>query len=277
MSRPAMSADVAELDAPRRSFFDSTIVLARNARPQGPRGDQLAIALGYLERLRLGLGSPFRLADEALADPRLERDDAAAASRGRSWPAAPRRRLRRRSRRSRRHWPLDVSRIERDRVRHLALIEHAVDPRRDPRAGELAVRLAYTIAAAKGTISSGVALARRPTSPRSCAIGPRRDPIFAICSATRASSTSTCSSCSIRGARTRVFRVEQPALASLPADLQIEAMRAVPAHSRGDRHAGSRRRDRETGLDGRAMSSDHTSRRRLDTVGAGVRPSRRSL
>jgi hypothetical protein len=66
VSRPAVSANVAkELNA-ATSFFDSTIVLARGAQPQGPRGAQLANALGYLERLRLGLGSPFRLADEAL-------------------------------------------------------------------------------------------------------------------------------------------------------------------------------------------------------------------
>ncbi|MGH7339456.1 MAG: hypothetical protein ACREKH_03120, partial [Candidatus Rokuibacteriota bacterium] len=31
-----------------------------------------AVALGYLERLRLGFGSPFRLIDYALADPRLD-------------------------------------------------------------------------------------------------------------------------------------------------------------------------------------------------------------
>src|SRR5688500_9286824 len=31
-----------------------------------------AIAVGYLERLRLGLVSPFRLIDYALADPRLD-------------------------------------------------------------------------------------------------------------------------------------------------------------------------------------------------------------
>src|SRR5215211_7134005 len=30
-----------------------------------------AVAVGYLERLRLGLGSPFRLIDYALADPML--------------------------------------------------------------------------------------------------------------------------------------------------------------------------------------------------------------
>src|SRR5688572_22080352 len=34
--------------------------------------DTTAIAIGYLERLRLGLGSPFRLIDYALTDPRLD-------------------------------------------------------------------------------------------------------------------------------------------------------------------------------------------------------------
>src|SRR5256885_7012387 len=62
---------------PRSTLFPYTtlfrsIVLARNARPRGIRGDELTISLGYLERLRLGLGSPFRLVDEALNDPRSE-------------------------------------------------------------------------------------------------------------------------------------------------------------------------------------------------------------
>src|SRR5215510_2349159 len=70
--RPVVSADAASSLARAASYFDSTIVLARNARPRGLRGDQLAISLGYLERLRLGLGSPFRLSAEALRDPRLD-------------------------------------------------------------------------------------------------------------------------------------------------------------------------------------------------------------
>src|SRR3954470_15488558 len=78
VDRPAVSANAAEALARSASYFDSTIVLARNARPRGLRGDQLAISLGYLERLRLGLGSPFRLVHQALGDPRL---DSAASSR----------------------------------------------------------------------------------------------------------------------------------------------------------------------------------------------------
>jgi len=228
MSRPAMSANVAKELAAATSFFDSTIVLAGVSRPQGPRGDQLAIALGYLERLRLGLGSPFRLADEALADPRLS------ATMGNSVAWAVLGRLRRGD-----AYVVDKSVLDdigpwtsdgssARGSEHLALIEHAVDAASDPRAGELAVRLAYTIAAAKGTISPGgvsiatdvAALARDLTSARSDlrdllgdASKQHVDPLELL--KTR------------RGER--VFRVERPGLAPMPADLQIEAMRAVPA------------------------------------------------
>jgi hypothetical protein len=37
----------------------------------GRRGAPRALALAYLERARLGLGSPFRLIDQAVHDPRL--------------------------------------------------------------------------------------------------------------------------------------------------------------------------------------------------------------
>src|SRR6185312_13347849 len=74
-ARPAASANAVHRLTEATTYFDSTIVLARAARPRGDRGDQLAITLGYAERLRHGLGSPFKLVDEALSDPRL--DDAA--------------------------------------------------------------------------------------------------------------------------------------------------------------------------------------------------------
>src|ERR671915_2201837 len=53
-------------------FVDSVASRAAAARrPQDVAfGD--AVVLGYLERLRLGLGSPFRLAEYALRDPRLD-------------------------------------------------------------------------------------------------------------------------------------------------------------------------------------------------------------
>src|SRR6478609_5551803 len=135
--RPAVSANAAASLTRSASYFDSTIVLARNARPRGLRGDQLAISLGYLERLRLGLGSPFRLADEAMRDPRL---DAAMSSRV-AWGVLAR--LRRGE-----AYVVDPSVFEWRAAgapggegtggAHLAFIENAVRSASDPRAGELA-------------------------------------------------------------------------------------------------------------------------------------------
>ncbi|MEO6877203.1 MAG: hypothetical protein ABI205_01900, partial [Gemmatimonadaceae bacterium] len=62
--RPAVSANAATALTSAATYFDSTIVLARESRPVGGRGDELTVALGYLERLRLGVGSPFRLVDD---------------------------------------------------------------------------------------------------------------------------------------------------------------------------------------------------------------------
>src|ERR1043166_7460007 len=71
-ARPPVAAGAAVELARGTAYFDSTIVLARNARPAGARGDALTVGLGYLERLRLGLGSPFRLVDEVIHDPRVD-------------------------------------------------------------------------------------------------------------------------------------------------------------------------------------------------------------
>src|SRR3954463_14018195 len=71
-SRPPMSASSASELGAATAYFDSTIVLARNSRPRGARGDALTVGLGYLERLRIGLGRPFRLVDQALRDPRID-------------------------------------------------------------------------------------------------------------------------------------------------------------------------------------------------------------
>ena len=133
VSRPAMSADVAKELGAATSFFDSTIVLARVKQPQGPRGDQLAIALGYLERLRLSATMENRVGWAVLG--RLRRGDAYVVDPVVLDDIGP--------------WTSD-GRAARG-VDHLALIERAIAEASDPRAGELAVRLAYMIAAAKGS------------------------------------------------------------------------------------------------------------------------------
>src|SRR5262249_30737085 len=146
-------SNVARTLAVATSYFDSIVVLARNARPVGERGDQLTIELGYLERLRIGLGSPFRLVDEALHDPRLD-----SASRVRTSRA-----LLGRLHRGDAYvvdepvldgigpWSSDGHSAT--GAAHLALIDHVIRSASDPRAGELTVRLAYALAAAAGTIS----------------------------------------------------------------------------------------------------------------------------
>lgn len=114
----------------------------------GPSDDarRAAVAWGYAERLRLALESPFRLVESAARDPRLsvdERRTVAEALLARILagqaaevdPAA-----------------LDgigpaVRRGGAVGEQHLSLITRAVGAGDDPRAGELAVRIAYTLAA----------------------------------------------------------------------------------------------------------------------------------
>lgn len=226
--RPAVSANAASALAVAASYFDSTIVLARNARPLGPRGDELAIALGYLERLRLGVGSPFRLADEATHDSRL--DDA---MRSRvTWALLAR--LRRGD-----AYAIDAAVLDgvgpwsRDGhgatgAAHLALIDRAIRSASDPRAGELAVRLAYLIESGKGSVSSSaVTIATEVAAQlrdRESAVADARD-LLADASDAHADVMQLLAT---RRAEHR-FRVEQPPLAPLPAKLQLEAMNAVPS------------------------------------------------
>src|SRR5262245_25534139 len=225
--RPVVSANAASSLARAASYFDSTVVLARNARPRGLRGDQLAIGLGYLERLRLGLGSPFRLTDEALRDPRL---DQTAASRV-AWGLLAR--LRRGD-----AYVVDPTVLDdagprgangrvASGIAHVALIENAVRNATDPRAGELAVRLAYLIASAKGTVASQrvviagqvAALAR----DRALAVDDLRN-LLADANEERADVMTLLA----ERRALHAFRVEQPALAPLSAGLQAEAMREAP-------------------------------------------------
>jgi hypothetical protein len=229
--RPVVSADAASSLARAASYFDSTVVLARNARPRGLRGDQLAIGLGYLERLRLGLGSPFRLADEAMRDPRLDQTAAPRVA----WAVLAR--LRRGD-----AYVVDPSVLDDAGPRgtdgrvasglaHVTLIENAVRNATDPRAGELAVRLAYLIASAKGTVASQrvviagqvAALAR----DRELAMHDLRD-LLADANEERADVMTLLA----ERRALHAFRVEQPALAPLSAGLQEEAMREAPSLAR---------------------------------------------
>jgi hypothetical protein len=116
-----------------------------------------AIAWGYAERLRLGLESPFRLVEAAARDPRLTADERHLISwallsrvlRGETHDVDPA--------------ALDGLGPAADGVtaageQHLDLIEAFVAPADNPRAAELAVRLAYTLATAERIVDASASV-----------------------------------------------------------------------------------------------------------------------
>ena len=111
-----------------------------------------AVAAGYLERLRLGLGSPFRLIDYVLADPMLPdtiRHVVAYALLQRTLDGdayhAPPAALAQAGA-TMAQLPLEIA------ARHVALIDRVVAKASNPRGGELTVREAYRLAAAAGSV-----------------------------------------------------------------------------------------------------------------------------
>ncbi len=209
-----------------RTYATSLITGARDASP-ATISPSTAIALGYLERHRLGLGSPFRLIDYALRDPRL--DDSTRRSVA---------------------WALLARTIDGDGAAveaaaldsldapvplgtpisgkaHLELVEKAVRDAHDPRAGELAVRLAYAFAAAEHrvrasaplTAASAAALVRDRELAREDARDLLRDawvrgedPLSLL----------------VNWRVMRRFRVEQPTMGPLPQASELEAMELAP-------------------------------------------------
>jgi hypothetical protein len=122
--------------------------LARQAPAQMARGDVLAAL--YLERLRLGVGSPFRLIDYALRDPLLPESSRrplakailARTSVGEAY-ATPVEAL-----------SLLASRAhDGSGLAHRQFMESVTETVESPRAAELALRLAYSVGTASGTVS----------------------------------------------------------------------------------------------------------------------------
>ncbi|HWC45801.1 MAG TPA: hypothetical protein VG868_06775, partial [Casimicrobiaceae bacterium] len=201
--------------------YDSVIVLARATPERAQPDSATTVAIGYLERLRLGLGSPFRLVDYALSDPRL--DD---------------------STRSRVAWAL-LARLRRGDAyvidsavapafgpqgrgtEQLALIQRTIESAGDPRVAELSVRLAFALAASEQTIAEQgdlvatqvAALVRDRVLARADlrdllhdADVRHLDPLAEL----------------VRRRRARSFAIEQPPAAELDESLQSEALAAVP-------------------------------------------------
>lgn len=147
---PPPSAAAAELE---QAWAWAEGLRARQAAEPDSLAAAELVTLAYLERLRLGLGSPFRLVDQALQDPRLSqraRTRVAGAllhGTGQGWayavdPLALA--------------PAAAEREDRTRetgAAHLALVEAAVAQAEDPRVGELAVRAAYGVALAEKAVA----------------------------------------------------------------------------------------------------------------------------
>jgi len=136
---------------------------ALTAGGAGDDHERAAIAWGYSERLRLGLESPFRLIEASARDPRLSSNE----RRTVSWA------LLARVLRGDSH-EVDAAALdllgpwENGRSaageQHLALITSVVASARDPRAGELAVRFAYTLASAERLVDGAATLLAAETA-----------------------------------------------------------------------------------------------------------------
>jgi hypothetical protein len=147
-----MAPEAARSLAEGRRFADSLETALRDA-PTEAIGVSAAIAAGYLERHRLGLGSPFRLIEMARRDPLLKvsmRSKVGYALLARSlmfdgYAAPPA--------------TLDVITPESPTAAavpgewHRAIIDSTVFDARDPRVGELTVRLGYRLAASAARVS----------------------------------------------------------------------------------------------------------------------------
>jgi hypothetical protein len=192
-------------------------------RQAGEVSSDAVLPLGYLERLRLGLGSPFRLIDLALHDPRLSEP-----VRVRTARALLARTLDRQLYQidpavldlvglAGSEWVAGVGRY------HLRLIDDAISESPDPRAGELAVRLAYTLAAAEGSVDAGapalVAQAAALIRDRELA---RADARRLLRAAQEAGKDPVALVASWRSERR--FEVEQPPLTPLGSEAEREAI-----------------------------------------------------
>lgn len=189
--------------------------------------DEVVLGLGYAERLRLGLGSPFRLVELALRDPRLSES----ARREVAWTLLAR---------TLEGAAYQIDPVALDRAglgtvanwpglgrHHLNIIENAIVESRDPRGGELAVRLAYRLAAMEGSLP--------PQAPRFAirVAALIRDRELARADAARLLESAEAAqgdplTAVAKWRAERHFHVEAPAMTPLPAQVEREALELAP-------------------------------------------------
>ncbi len=219
-----------------------------------------AVAALYLERLRLGLGSPFRLIDQALRDPALEPlgpTELAEAMLARTMmgdayrprPAA-----------------LDLIYIVGDRglgSQHQAIIDSVIAGTADPRVGELSIRIAYRLASASGAVS------RRAPEIATAAAAQARDRILSMRDARALFNAADRDGVGrVRLLRlwreSRRFEVERPVIVPLSARAEREAVAALP--SLVARIEGIARSDHPFPETARNLYGQNAARRRGDAL-----------
>ncbi len=173
LSRVSKSTNERDIDSDASlglAFADSLEANLSSRQPGTISAGEAAAAL-YLERLRLGLGSPFRLIDQVLRDssitsvgrPELAEAMLARTLMGDAYSPRPS--------------ALDLMYFGGNQglgVQHQAIIDSVVASYRDPRVGELAIRLAYRLASASG------ALSRRAPEIATAAAAQSRDRILSM-------------------------------------------------------------------------------------------------
>ncbi|MBI4543602.1 MAG: hypothetical protein HY703_00215, partial [Gemmatimonadetes bacterium] len=221
---PALGADAERQLSTARHFESTLLTRARATQPLAP---ELVLAAGYLERQRLGLGSPFRLLDYALQDPRLS----AETRRLLGWALLVRTL-------EGRGYEVDPAALDRVRAggawsgsgagrHHLRLIEGAVAEARDPRAGELAVRLAYALAAAEWSVAGR---ARLLAGEAAALLRDRELARIDARRLLRAAQSQGADALDLaqQWRAERRFLVEQPPLAPLPLESERDALELAP-------------------------------------------------
>src|SRR5688572_14618490 len=182
------------------------------------------VASLYLERLRLGLGSPFRLIDQVLRDPALQpiSTELAEAMLARTMMGDA-------------YWPrsaaLDliyISSTPGTGAQHQAIIDSVVASYTDPRVGELAIRLAYRLASASGAVS------RRAPEIATAAAAQSRDRILSMRDARALFAAADRDGISritlLKVWRdTRKLEVERPVIVPLSARAERNAVESLPA------------------------------------------------
>lgn len=186
-----------------------------------------ALSALYLERLRLGLGSPFRLIDQVLRDPAL--DSKRAAELGEAMLA--------RTMMGDAYWPrpaaLDLvsttgANGQELGTQHQAIIDSVISSQADPRVGELTVRLAYRLASASGAVS------RRAPEIATAAAAQSRDRVLSMRDARALFTVADRDGISRLTLMkiwrtTRKFDVERPVIVPLTARDEHDAVESLPA------------------------------------------------